>query len=204
MWRKRRGRRLVIKRGCEVIWLKPDFCRLIMSLFTQQPGSCLQGSPGLPGHNGYNGSPGIPGLAGSAGRDGRDGAKGEKGVAGPPGSRGVKGDAGQNGADADHGNWKQCAWKSEDNRDTGHIKVTFDFRKNAHLFMPFSITYLLEFSFFVNMLKDIVIFCQSNCGSSVKSLASKFNSFNAMAQRTLSVFAPYLHPFHLRPYFNLY
>ena len=89
-----------------------------MSLFTQQHSSCLQGSPGLPGRNGYNGVPG---------RDGRDGTKGEKGVAGPPGSRGVKGDAGQNGADADHRNWKQCAWRSEDSRDIGLIKVGFNF-----------------------------------------------------------------------------
>ena len=107
-----------------------------MSLFTQQSGTgtCLQGSPGIPGRNGYNGSPGIPGSpgsAGSAGRDGRDGAKGEKGVAGPLGSRGVKGDARQNGADADHRNWKQCAWKNEDIRDIGLIKVTFDFRETG-------------------------------------------------------------------------
>ncbi|KAL9986623.1 hypothetical protein ACROYT_G000794 [Oculina patagonica] len=83
---------------------------------------CLQGSPGMPGRNGYNGLPG---------RDGRDGAKGDKGVVGPPGSRGVKGDAGQNGADADHRNWKQCAWRSRDNRDIGLIKdCVFGKKKN--------------------------------------------------------------------------
>ena len=54
-------------------------------------------------------------------------------MAGPPGSRGVKGDAGQNGADADHRNWKQCAWKSDNGRDIGLIKVTFDFRKKCSL-----------------------------------------------------------------------
>ncbi|KAL9986564.1 hypothetical protein ACROYT_G000732 [Oculina patagonica] len=79
----------------------------------EQPGTCLQGPSGIPGRNGYNGLPG---------RDGRDGAKGDKGVAGPSGSRGVKGDAGQNGADADHRNWKQCAWRGEDSRDIGLIK----------------------------------------------------------------------------------
>ena len=42
---------------------------------------------------------------------------------GSTGSRGQKGDAGKNGADADHRNWKQCAWRSEDSRDIGLIKV---------------------------------------------------------------------------------
>ncbi|KAL9986639.1 hypothetical protein ACROYT_G000810 [Oculina patagonica] len=89
----------------------------------KHPSMCLQGSPGLPGRNGYNGLPG---------RDGRDGAKGKEGVAGPPGSRGVKGDAGQNGADADHRNWKQCAWKSTDGRDIGLIKdCVFNKQKDA-------------------------------------------------------------------------
>ncbi len=55
------------------------------------------------------------------------GAKGEMGLAAPPGSRGVKGDAGQNGADADHRNWKQCAWKGGDSRDIGLIKVNVNF-----------------------------------------------------------------------------
>ncbi|XP_078371439.1 collagen triple helix repeat-containing protein 1-like isoform X1 [Oculina patagonica] len=91
------------------------------STTSKQPGTCLQGPSGIPGRNGYNGLPG---------RDGRDGAKGDKGVAGPPGSRGVKGDAGQNGADADHRNWKQCAWRSEDSRDIGLIKdCVFDKKK---------------------------------------------------------------------------
>ncbi len=64
-----------------------------------------------------NGQNGLPG------RDGRDGAKGEMGVAGSPGPHGVKGDTGQNGTDADVRNWKQCAWRSEDSRDIGLIKV---------------------------------------------------------------------------------
>ena len=72
------------------------------------------GLPGVPGRNGHNGLPG---------RDGRDGAKGDKGMVRSIGSRGQKGDAGKNGADADHRNWKQCAWRSEDGRDIGLIKV---------------------------------------------------------------------------------
>ena len=42
---------------------------------------------------------------------------------GSTGSRGQKGDEGKNGVDADHRNWKQCAWRSEDSRDIGLIKV---------------------------------------------------------------------------------
>ena len=84
---------------------------------TQNSNTCLQGYPGLPGRNGVNGHNGLPG------RDGRDGAKGEKGVAGPPGSRGAKGEMGPSGTDTDHRNWKQCAWKSDDDRDIGLIKV---------------------------------------------------------------------------------
>ncbi|KAJ7387825.1 hypothetical protein OS493_001172 [Desmophyllum pertusum] len=71
------------------------------------PSSKLTCMGGIPGRNGYNGLPG---------RDGRDG------VAGPIGSRGVKGEVGQNGADADHRNWKQCVWRSEDRRDGGLVK----------------------------------------------------------------------------------
>lgn len=81
--------------------------------------TCRAGPPGSNGRNGHNGLPG---------RDGRDGAKGEKGVAGPPASRGVKGEVGPKGTDADHKNWKQCAWKSVDNRDVGLIKVCVKFQ----------------------------------------------------------------------------
>jgi len=75
--------------------------------------TCLQGPPGLPGSNGVNGRNGLPG------RDGRDG---EKGLAGAPGPRGVKGEVGRSGQDADHRNWKQCAWKGVDARNNGLIK----------------------------------------------------------------------------------
>ena len=47
-------------------------------------------------------------------------------MVGPTGSRGHKGEEGKNGADADHRNWKQCAWRSEDGRDIGLIKVSID------------------------------------------------------------------------------
>ena len=84
---------------------------------TYNSSTCLQGSPGLPGRNGVNGHNGSPG------RDGRDGAKGEKGVAGPSGPRGEKGEMGASGTRTDHRNWKQCAWKTNDDRDIGLIKV---------------------------------------------------------------------------------
>ena len=98
---------------------------------------CPQGASGLPGRNGVNGHNGLPG------RDGRDGAKGEKGlsgpsgprgfkgeagekgVAGPPGPRGIKGEAGPVGkVAAEQRNWKQCAWKKQENKDIGLIKVS--------------------------------------------------------------------------------
>ena len=43
-----------------------------------------------------------------------------KGEAGP---RGVKGEAGPSGKDTELRNWKQCAWRNTDYRDTGLIKV---------------------------------------------------------------------------------
>ena len=44
-------------------------------------------------------------------------------MAGAPGSRGAKGEMGASGTDTDHRNWKQCAWKTNDDRDIGLIKV---------------------------------------------------------------------------------
>ena len=79
-------------------------------ILTQNSNTCLQGSPGLPGRNGVNGHNGLPG------RDGRDGTKGQKGVEGAPGPRG-------SGRDTELRNWKQCAWKNNDYRDIGLIKV---------------------------------------------------------------------------------
>ena len=82
-----------------------------------EPKHVLARIPCLPGRNGVNGHNGSPG------RDGRDGAKGEKGVAGPFGPRGEKGEMGASGTDTDHRNWKQCAWKTNDDRDIGLIMV---------------------------------------------------------------------------------
>ena len=45
-------------------------------------------------------------------------------MAGPIGPRGVKGEAGTSGKDAEHRNWKQCAWKSNDGRNIGLVKVS--------------------------------------------------------------------------------
>jgi len=57
-------------------------------------------------------------------------------MVGSTGSRGQKGDEGENGADADHRNWKQCAWKSADGRDIGLIKVFINISvtKVTHLY----------------------------------------------------------------------
>ena len=63
------------------------------------------------------------------GPSGPRGGKGEKGMAGNPGPRGVKGEIGPNGTDTDHRNWKQCAWKKQENRDTGLIQVCINLRK---------------------------------------------------------------------------
>ena len=103
---------------------------------------CLQGPPGLPGSNGVNGHNGLPG------RDGRDGAKGDMGVAGIAGPRGVKGEPGRDGTkgdkgvkgelgpsgkDAEHRNWKQCAWKNiNDGRDIGLIKMSFNLHRKVN------------------------------------------------------------------------
>jgi len=40
------------------------------------------------------------------------------------GPRGVKGEVGTSGKDAEHRNWKQCAWKSYDGHDIGLVKVS--------------------------------------------------------------------------------
>ena len=116
---------------------------VLTSLITQNTNTCLQGSPGLPGVPGRNGHNGLPG------RDGRDGVKGDKGMIGSTGSRGQKGDAGENGADADHRNWKQCTWRSEDSRDIGLIKVCINV---SHKKLPLYIADLIfaQFNFYVD------------------------------------------------------
>ena len=156
-----------------------------MSLFTQHPSTCLQGSPGLPGRNGYNGV---------QGRDGRDGAKGDKGVAGPPGSRGVKGDAGQNGADADHRNWKQCAWRSEDGRDIGLIKVSFIFRKNVTNLCHTWLHLRLNFPS-LEIYLGILVFFLSKQTVDIVSMCSQSSLISSMQppKRRHPIFSPHLH-----------
>ncbi|KAL9975929.1 hypothetical protein ACROYT_G013149 [Oculina patagonica] len=66
-----------------------------------------------------NGHPGIPGSPGLPGPYGRDGAKGDKGEKGETGLKGQKG-----GTQASS-NWKQCVWRSGDDRDHGLIKDCF-------------------------------------------------------------------------------
>ena len=93
----------------------------------------MNGHNGLPGRDGRDGTKGQQGVAGPPGprgfkgQVGRDGAKGEKGVAGTPGPRGGKGETGATSKDTVHNNWKQCAWKKSEGRDTGLIKVSLVF-----------------------------------------------------------------------------
>ena len=67
----------------------------------------------------------MKGVAGPPGPRGFKGEEGEKGVSGPPGPRGIKGEEGTVGkVAAEQRNWKQCAWKEDDSRDIGLIKVS--------------------------------------------------------------------------------
>ena len=98
---------------------------------TRLPGSNgVNGRNGLPGGDGRDGTKGEKGVAGALGprgvkgEAGQDGVKGEKGVGGTPGPLGVKGEAGRSCKDADHRNWKQCAWKSVDDRDIGLLRAS--------------------------------------------------------------------------------
>ena len=67
---------------------------------------------------------GEKGVAGPPGPRGFKGEAGKKGVVGPRGPRGIKGEAGPVGkVAAEQRNWKQCAWKKQENKDIGLIKV---------------------------------------------------------------------------------
>ena len=83
------------------------------------------------GMAGPTGSRGVKGDNGMTGPSGPRGAKGEKGMTGNPGPRGVKGELGPNGTDTNQRNWKQCAWKKDDSRDTGLIQVCINLRKQC-------------------------------------------------------------------------
>lgn len=108
------------------------YLQLFDPLVPQQHSMCSQGPPGIPGMNGLNGNNGSPGTMGEKGVagptgprgfKGEAGVKGETGVAGPPGPRGAKGEVGPSAKASQQKNWKQCAWKTVDGRDTGVIKV---------------------------------------------------------------------------------
>ena len=103
----------------------------------------MNGHNGSPGRDGRDGAKGEKGLSGPSGPRGTKGEAGEKGKAGPRGPRGFKGEAGEKGVAGSPGprgfkgeegpvgkvavekrNWKQCAWKKEENKDIGLIKVS--------------------------------------------------------------------------------
>ena len=93
--------------------------------------TCVPGAPGAPGRDGAKGdlgSPGKTGTQGPPGADGKKGAKGEPGTQGSAGQKGQQGDKGDSGTSrlASHMNWKECAWKKEDDKDSGLIYVSTD------------------------------------------------------------------------------
>ena len=91
--------------------------------------TCIPGAPGAPGRDGAKGelgSPGKTGTQGARGADGKKGAKGEPGIQGSAGQKGQRGDKGDSGTRrlASHMNWKECAWKKADGKDSGLINVS--------------------------------------------------------------------------------
>ena len=87
-----------------------------------QQSLCYRGPPGNNGVNGAPGTNGIPGHPGVPGRDGRDAAKGDLGSPGQKGSPGRSCDC-ATPALSSHMNWKECAWKNGDGKDSGEIYV---------------------------------------------------------------------------------
>ncbi|CAH3193295.1 unnamed protein product [Porites evermanni] len=88
--------------------------------------TCVPGAPGAPGRDGAKGelgSPGKTGTQGPRGADGKKGAKGEPGIQGSAGQKGERGDKGDSVTPrlASHTNWKECAWKKADGKDSGLI-----------------------------------------------------------------------------------
>ena len=102
----------------------------------------MPGSPGAPGRDGRDGakgdlgSPGKTGPQGPPGVEGKKGAKGEPGIKGPTGNKGERGDKGDSETPqlSSHMNWKECAWKKEDDRDSGeiYVSVTLCFSRKFH------------------------------------------------------------------------
>ena len=91
--------------------------------------TCIPGAPGAPGRDGAKGELGSTektGTQGARGADGKKGAKGEPGIQGSAGQKGQRGDKGDSGTRrlASHMNWKECAWKKADGKDSGLINVS--------------------------------------------------------------------------------
>ena len=79
---------------------------------------------------GSHGIPGVPGVPGGPGRDGTPGPKGDIGPKGEPGDKG-SGELDLN----TRSNWKQCAWKRDDDKDNGLIQVSLNFTNLESLFL---------------------------------------------------------------------
>ena len=91
--------------------------------------TCVPGAPGARGRDGAKGdlgSPGKTGTKGPRGADGKKGVKGEPGIQGSSGQKGEQGNKGDSGTPqlAAHMNWKECAWKKGDGKDSGLIHVS--------------------------------------------------------------------------------
>ena len=95
----------------------------------------MPGSPGAPGRDGRDGTKGDMGSPGKTGPQGPPGDQGKKGTKGKPGiqgssgqkgERGEKGESGNSGTSqlSSHMNWKECAWKKGDDKDSGVIQVS--------------------------------------------------------------------------------
>ncbi|KAL9975805.1 hypothetical protein ACROYT_G013010 [Oculina patagonica] len=92
----------------------------------------MPGPPGAPGRDGREGAKGDQGSSGKTGpqgppgAEGKKGAKGEPGVQGPAGKKGERGEKGDSGTPgtpqlSSHMNWKECTWKSVDDKDSGFM-----------------------------------------------------------------------------------
>ena len=111
--------------------------------------TCVPGAPGAPGRDGAKGdlgSPGKIGTQGPRGSDGKKGEKGENGIQGSAGQKGQRGDKGDSGIPrlASHMNWKECAWKKGDDKDSGLIYVSAD-RHRVTQVKKYSISSKLSF-----------------------------------------------------------
>ncbi|XP_020623475.1 collagen triple helix repeat-containing protein 1-like [Orbicella faveolata] len=100
----------------------------------------IPGSPGAPGRDARDGAKGDQGSLGKTGPQGPSGVEGKKGDKGESGSQGAAGQKGQRGEKGESGtpgspqlsshiNWKECTWKSVDQKDLGVIQ-NCDFMKN--------------------------------------------------------------------------